>query len=230
MSTVGNEQAETVDTLVLDCAASAPFEIGARLDALLCYPTWSAKRQQVVADAICAELMAYSIELEPDRRANLWAEFPQYKKSRSRASLKSLPARRDEALLAGHAFLPLLKKAATGELPSLNGREGELSLSQIARFLWPAEEEGLEIDYEDRLHDRMRHGLRRFYRIAHLAAAYQYIAHERSGAEKAAAIDYQDLDLHRAVVGRSNEYAGYFRSIPRLAKIANGLIDIEWHE
>ena len=32
------------------------------------------------------------------------------------------------------------------------------------------------------------------------------------------------------VVARSNEYAGYFRSIPRLAKIANGLIDIEWHE
>jgi len=68
------------------------------------------------------------------------------------------------------AFLPLLKLAATGELPILKGHVGELSLNKIAHFLWPAREAGFEEKYEDRAHDRLRHGVRRYYRIARKSA------------------------------------------------------------
>jgi len=201
------KQASPAEPVLLDAAALKPFEIGARLDALLCYPRWSAERQQRVADAICARLVAHSIEVDPSRKANLWGAFPKYTMSRSRASLKTLDERRNDALRAGLAFLPLLKKAAIGKLPK----------SQ-------------EKDYEDFLHDRAKHGLRRFYPIAHLAAANQYIARERSGEADRAPFEYQDLDFHREVVRRANEYAGYFTAMPRWGNIADALIPIQWRE
>lgn len=223
------KQASPAEPVLLDAAALKPFEIGARLDALLCYPRWSAERQQRVADAICARLVAHSIEVDPSRKANLWGAFPKYTMSRSRASLKTLDERRNDALRAGLAFLPLLKKAAIGKLPILRGRERELSLAEIARFLWP-DEKSQEKDYEDFLHDRAKHGLRRFYPIAHLAAANQYIARERSGEADRAPFEYQDLDFHREVVRRANEYAGYFTAMPRWGNIADALIPIQWRE
>lgn len=230
MITRTGEQAAGPPSVVLDLRVLKPFEIGARLDALLCYPTASFEKQQAVADAICASLVAHSIADDPSRKADLWRRFPRYKKSASRASLATLQDRRDDALTAGLAFLPLLKKAAIGELPILRGRQKELSLREIAQFLWPPRGHGTEVNYESRLNDRTKHGLRKYYRVAHLAAAFQYIAHERSGTDAAAPFDYQDIDLYREVVRRANEYAGYFAAIPRLGNIADALIHIEWRE
>lgn len=224
------EQVLSASSLVLDLAMLEPFEVGARLDALLCYPTWSFDKQQAIADAICATLVTHAIAEEPSRKGNLWRRFPNYKKSVSRASLATLQDRRDDALVAGLGFLPLLKKAAIGDLPILRGRQKELSVGEIARFLWPPRGHGREINYESRLNDRQKHGLRKYYPVAHLAAAFQYIARERSGTEPAAAFDYQDIDLYREVVRRANEYAGYFAVIPRLGNIADALIHIEWRE
>lgn len=217
-------------SVVLDLRVLKPFEIGARVDALLCYPTWSFDKQQAVADAICATLVAHSISEDPSRKADLWRRFPKYKKSVSRASLATREDRRRDALTAGLAFLPLLKKAAIGGLPILRGRTGELSRAEIVRFIWQPREEGAEVNYDSRLNDRQRHGLREYYPVAHLAAASEYIARERSGTEPAAAFDYQDIDLYREVVRRANEYAGYFAAIPRLGNIAAALIHIEWRE
>lgn len=215
--------------IVFDTAALAPFELGAQLDVLLCYPTWSPERRQKVAYAICAELIAFTIELEPQRKKELSAAYPQYAKSRARSALTSLPSRREKAFEFGLGFLPLLKKAAIGELPMLNGRQRELSKAEIARFMLPPREEGLEINYESRLHDWLKE-MRDFHPIAHLAAAYQYIARERSGANKAAPLDYQDLEIHRAIVSRANGFAGYFRTVPALTTIGDRLIDLEWRE
>lgn len=223
------KQARPTERVIIDAKVLRPFEIGAQLDALLCYPTWSAYRRQGVADAICATLVAHSIEVDPSRKAELWEAFPKYTMRKSRASLKTRDERRKEALNAGLAFLPLLKKAAIGELPVLRGRAGELSLAEIARFLWP-DENSRKTDYNDLLHDRMKHGLRRFYPIAHLAAANQYIARERSGDHPAAPFDYQDTEHFREVVRRADEYAGYFAAMPRWGNIAEALIRIEWRE
>jgi hypothetical protein len=215
--------------MVLDASALAPFEIGARLDALLCYSTWSAQRRQKLGDAICAEVIAYTIEVEPHRKRELWAQYPQYRKSRARSALSSLSSRRNKALKVGLAFLPLLKKAATGELPILNGHQRELSQAKIGRFLWPEWNGGADFDYDQWLQDRMKEW-RSYHPIAHLASAYQFIARERAGPNEAAAIDYQDLDLHRDVVRRANEFAAHFRAMPRLRRIASQLIDLHWRE
>ena len=222
-------QVDSKQLAVFDVTSSAPFEIGARLDALLCYPTWSADRRRKVSDAICADLLAYTVEVEPHRKRELWARYPQYRKSRARSALSSLPSRRDKALRFGLAFLPLLKKAATGEVPILNGNQRELSQAEIGRFLWPEWNGGADFDYDQWLHDRMKEW-RSYHTIAHLAAAYQYIARERAGPNEAAAIDYQDLDLHRDVVRRANEFAAHFRAAPRLKRIAAQLIGLRWRE
>ena len=223
------EQGSSNDVLVLNARELEPFEIGARLDALLCYPTWSSERQKQLADAICAELVSYSIEVDFSRKADLISRYPRYTKHRRRTALGSLHERREKALTFGQAFLPLLKKAATGELPILYGEQRELSISEVARFIWPPREDGAEINYADRLHDRQRE-LRSYRPIAHLAAAYQYFARQRSGPNQAAALDYQDLDLHCDLVQRANEFAGYFRSVPALRPIGDQLLDIEWRE
>ena len=106
----------------------------------------------------------------------------------------------------------------------------ELSGGEIARFLWPPRGHGREVNYLSRLNDRQRHGLRKYYPVAHLAAASEFFARERSGTDAAAPFDYQDIDLYREVVRRANEYAGYFAAIPRLGNIADALIHIEWRE
>lgn len=217
------KQARSNEVLVLDTRELAPFEIGVNLDVLLCYPTWSAGRRQNIVNAICAELVAYWIELEPDRTAELVAAYPKYRKSKARGALGSLMERHEKALTFGQAFLPLLKEGATGELPILNGEKRELSISEIARFIWPPQENGNEVNYEGRLHDRKKE-LRNFYPIAHLAAAYQYAARERSATNQPGQLDYQDLEFHRALVTRANEFAGYFRAAQALNAIADQLI------
>ena len=133
-------------------------------------------------------------------------------------------------MIAGLSFLPLLKKAAMGELPILRGVMKELSQAEIARFNWPPGEQGAEINYQSRLNDRQRHGLRKYYPVAHLAAAFQYMARERSGTEAAAPLDYQNVGLFRDVVRRANEFAGYFATMPKWQNIASALVHIEWRE
>lgn len=230
MTIVRKEQGVAIKPVVLDVAVLRPFEIGARLDALLCYPTWPFERQMRIAAAICASVIAHSIAVDPSRKADLLDAFPEYATGHSRTSLETLLKRRDDALNAGFAFLPLLKNAAIGELPILRNRRQELSIDEIARFVWPGEVRGPKFDYGDHLHDRKRHGMRRYYPVAHLAAAYQYVARKRWANELAAAFDYQDLDFHREVVRRANEYAGYFAAMPKWANIANFLVPILWRE
>ena len=209
--------------LALDTERLEPFEIGALLDTVLCYPTWSADRQKAVAIAICSEIVASWIEARPELRA----EYAHYRKSTARTSLQSLAKRRDHALRTGLAFLPHLKQAAIGRLPIFEGVERELSFSEVVRFLWP--EGGHEDNYESRIHDLQR-SLRNSSPTAHLAAAYQTIARERSGAEKAAEFNYEDIGLHREAVRRANVFANHFLAVPRLANNARRLMTLEWRE
>lgn len=83
MTKRAKKQAPVPEPVVLDAAVLKPFEIGARLDALLCYPKWAYEKQLGVADAICATLVAHSIAVDRSRKAELWGAFPKYKVSRS---------------------------------------------------------------------------------------------------------------------------------------------------
>lgn len=229
MASSKTEQVNARELVVLDTRCLRPFEIGARLDALLCYPTWSAERRQKIADAICAELLSYSIAQDPSRKEELSRTYPRYGRSKNRTKLDSLHHRRDKALRIGVAFLPLLKEPATGELPGLYGKQHRLTLTEIVRFIWPERHGGPDFDYEEWLNDRKK--VVRLYRpIAHLAAAYQWIARERSGDDPSAQFDYQDIEHHREAVRRANEFAGYFRATPALKPIAERLIQLDWRD
>ena len=222
------EQVTLGERIVLDTRVLHPFEVGARLEALLCYSTWSAERRDKIADAICARLFAFTIAQDSTLKAELSRKYPRYAKH-NRTKLDSLDGRRDKALRIGAAFLPHLKEPATGELPELYGQRRKLTLSEIVRYLWPKRHAGPNFVYEDWLKDREK-DVRLYRPIAHLAAAYQWIARDRAADRPSAAFDYQDLDLHREAVRRANEFAGYFRSSPALKNIADQLIDIEWRE
>lgn len=222
------EQATLGKQIVLDSRGLHPFEIGAKLEAVLCYSTWSAERRDKIADAICARLFAFTIAQDPSVKRELSRKYPRYAKH-NRTKLDSLDGRRDKALRIGAAFLPYLKEPATGELPELYGQHRKLTLAEIVRYLWPERHGGPDFVYEDWLKDREK-DVRLYRPIAHLAAAYQWIARDRSGDRPSAAFDYQDLDLHREAVRRANEFAAYFRSSPALKNVADQLIDIEWRE
>lgn len=222
------EQAGLGERIVLDTRFLHPFEIGAKLEALLCYSTWSAERRDKIGDAICTRLFAFTIAQDPSLKGELSRKYPHYAKH-NRTKLDSLDGRRDKALRIGAAFLPYLKESATGELPELYGQRRKLTLAEIVRYLWPVRHGGPDFVYEDWLKDREK-DVRLYRPIAHLAAAYQWIARERSGDRPSAAFDYQDLDLHLEAVRRANEFGAYFRSTPALKNIADQLIEIEWRE
>ena len=225
MSSSPTNQAEFLTSVTLDNSLLEPFEIGALIDAVLCYSTWPAERVKHVATAICADVVQCWAEKTPQIRN----EYPLYKKSLNRTSLRSLHYRREKALNWGLAFLPMLKEAATGDLPILCGRQRSLSEAEIVKFIWPE-----PVAHRDFSYDQWLHGKRKEFRdyrpIAHLAAAYEYTARERSGPNEAAGFHYEDLDFHRAVIRRTTEFAGYFHSIPALKAIGNRLINIQWHE
>jgi hypothetical protein len=202
------EQVTSSERVVLDTRVLHPFEIGARLEALLCYSTWSAERREKIADAICARLFAFTIAQDPTLKRELSRKYPRYAKH-NRTKLDSLDARREKALRIGVAFLPMLKEPAIGELPEFRGEKRRLTLQEIVRFIWPERQGGPDFVYEDWLKDREK-DVRAHRPTAHLAAAYQWIARERSGNTPSGTFDYQDIDLHREAVRRANEFAGYF--------------------
>lgn len=212
----------------LDARSQPAYEIGAQLDALLCYPSFSPERQLRIANAICAKLMRGWIALEPERREELQLLRRDYAAAANRASLGTLEKRRRQALVAGQSFLPMIKEAATGNLPVLNGIARELSRNEIATYLWSPREGGHEINYVSRLRDRKENDIWPWYPVAHLAAAYQALARLGAGPDDDVPFDYQDLEFHRRAVMLADAFAEFFMASPQVAKIAANLIRIEF--
>lgn len=213
--------------LSLNVRDNAPFEIGAMLDVVLCYPTFTPERQVKIANALCARLVKEWIALEPHRAVELRAPLREYRRVSGRASCGMLEKRRQKSLIAGQSFLPLIKQAAYGELPVLEGVNRQLSRHQIASQLWPAMEGGYEENYESRLRDRKENDIWPWYSVAHLAAAYEGLARLGAGHEEGSEFDYQDLNFHIRAVMLASEFARHFRTVPQLADIAGKLLNIE---
>lgn len=228
MTIRATEQVLSADPVVLDAGILAPFEIGARLEALLCQPSKSPAERLLIADAVCADIVLQRIEEAPADAAALRARFPRYLKSKSRASLGSQARRWEQGFVAGAFFLRQMKPTALRELGFAEAAGDPMSGRQIAQIMWPADEEGYEEDYESRLNDTLRHSIRKYHPVAHLAAAYQYLARIAAGEGMAATFDYEDVDFHRLVVGLAERFAGYIRRTPGMTGIAIKLIDIEW--
>ena len=214
----------------LDARQLASFEVAARLEALLCYPHRSLDYRRNVAGAICADVVSQMIYDEPNRRSELRIRYPQYLKSDNRTSLGSLMKNREAATRAGMGFLAVMKETATGKPSVLNGRVGQVSFGAIGRFLNPAREQGAEINYKDRLHDWQADGFRRYYPVAHLAAAYAALARRASFGEQATSFNYHDFRSIKLIVGTATLFAQHIRATPKLAAAASQLVLLDMRE
>lgn len=224
------EQVQDVDTLLLDASQLEPFEIGARLEALLCHPEKPAEARQAFAHAVCADLIAQRSEKSAEEGEALWACFPQYLKSKNRKGLLNHSRRWGKALVAGSVFLKQLKAAGVRGTEAEHIGGAPLPLQGIANIMCPPHEGGAEIHYESRIHDWLRDDIRMFHPVAHLAAAYQYVA--RLGNPEGMGLDfkYNDLNFHRMIVQLAAVFTTYIRETPDLDRAASMLIPIEWRE
>ena len=228
MTIRATEQVLSAEPFVLDERVLAPFEIGARLEALLCHPGKSPAERLLIADAVCADIILQKIDERPADAPELRARFPRYLKSKSRASLGTQARRWQQGFVAGAFFLRQMKPIALRELGFAEAAGDLMSGRQIAQFMWPPNEDGYEQDYESRLNDTVRHSIRKYHPVAHLAAAYEYLARLAAPEGMAATFDYENVDFHRLVVGLAQWFAGIIRKTPAMAGIARKLIDVEW--
>lgn len=216
--------------LVLDTSILESWEIAARLDMLLAYPDVKPERMKRLINAACADQIRVTIKSFPQRRAELIKKYPHYNPQTTRVGKKNVRKQREDALLVGAAILSLIKEAATGAAPLLPQSMTRLSLDQIVRYLWTAREEGLEINYTDRMHDYEKRKLRSRYPVAHLAAALQLLARKREHGGEKGSYDYQDLPFLRHWVAEANVIAEQISATPGLELMASQLIQIQWIE
>lgn len=224
------EQVIVRDRVVLDASVSEPFEVFAQLQALMCHPLSTREERDRIAAGICADLIDQQCELQPEIAAALRANFPQYRKSLNRVSLGSHGEKWGEALIAGWYFLVRLDPGAAWEKLRATGAPKRTSGRDIVKDMFPAREDGLEENYESRLHDLEKHLIRRHYPVAHLAAAFQAAANVTSEGGQAGEFEIHNLEFLRAVVKLAGGFAEAIRRAPELRKIADQLIDLEWRE
>lgn len=218
------------DRCELDARTRAPFELAARLEALLCYPHRTPSYRLKIEGAFCADVIKQMIESDPDCRSELRSRYPQYLRSDNRTSLGSLMKNREVATRAGMGFLALIKPAATGEPTRLNGKVGQPSFGAIGRYLNPPREDGKEIKYLERLHDWQAAGFRKYYPVAHLAAAYAALAREAALQSLPTNFHCDDLRSIKMIVGTATLFAQHIRATPELAAVAGQLVLIDMRE
>lgn len=216
--------------VALDASASEPFEIFAQLQALMCHPLSTREERDRIAAGICADLIEQQCELQPEIAAALRADFPQYRKSLNRVSLDTQGARWGEALIAGWYFLRRLEPEKVGKEPDVTDNLKKASGREILKDMFPPREDGFEENYESRLHDAEKHLIRRHYRVAHLAAAFQAAAHASSPDGQAGEFEIHNLEFLRAVVRLACGFAEAIGRVPELKNIADQLIDLEWRD
>ena len=217
--------------VTVDCRNQFPFEIGIKLDVLLCFPTWPAERRERIARALCEWFLKTTLEFKPDLHDAFQARYPHYLRGVPRVELKGLLGRREKALFAGKAMLSFIKLPETGEAVVLDGEPLVPTRNLATKYVYSSlygRRLGKDESREDVLHNLLKYKVRPCDPVVHLAASWQAAAHELCGDEMAAQLGYDDVDLHRRVVERAARYAGHIRNIPTLRKVAEKLIDIEW--
>lgn len=216
--------------LVLDTTRFEPWEIAAHLHIRLAYPDVRAPRRQRLINSVCADQIAMMIEKHPGSRTELLARFPTYNPRKVRTERKHIVAGLEEAQRMGAAVLALVKETVTGELPVINGQPRPLSLDFIVQYFWPNDASAGENKYLAWAHDVEKRQVRSRYPMAHLAAALEWLAREKSAAGDSMEFVYEDLDFLRRWVSKACEIAGYIRAAPQCELMASQLIDLRWIE
>ncbi|KUO56876.1 MAG: hypothetical protein APF78_05800 [Sphingomonadales bacterium BRH_c3] len=223
-------KADNQRELVLDTTRLEPWEIAAHLHIRLAYPDATAARTQRLINSVCADQIAMMIEKHPGNRTELLARFPTYNPRKVRTGRESIITNLEEAQRMGAAVLALVKETATGEPPVINGQPRQLSLDFIVQYLWPNSASAGENKYLAWVHDVEKRQIRTRYPMAHLAAALEWLAREKSAAGDLMEFVYEDLDFLRRWVSKACEIADYIRATPQLKGMAEKLINLTWIE
>jgi hypothetical protein len=215
--------------VTLNLATMQPFEIGARLNALLAYPgEGEAGLRTRVANAICADQIAVTIEDDRNTADDLRRRYPDYHKRDNRVALDRFYKRRDDAILTAYIAITYLKEVMEGTELRLPEGVCRRSVPQMARHVMPREPNEREDSYENRIDEFVERTWPMFQPVAHLSTAYLKAIREL-GHRDGLKTDYQELALHRYVVHLAAEHARHFRANP-LTRWAHKLIEIEWIE
>jgi len=131
---------------------------------------------------------------------------------------------------AGRAVLTLIKATDTGQLPIFRGEQRHLTLDFTTQILWPRRANEDEETYLQRVHSLEQRKVRGHYPVAHLAAAWAYLANEMGPTGAPTVYSYLDRNFHRRWVAKANQFAESIRKTRGLENMAEQLIDIRWIE
>lgn len=213
-----------------DARNLAPFEIAARIDALLAEPCVSPKRHAALVRRLCNDQIAVALEAHNGRRAELQARYPQYDPAIDRTQTLALQGKREDAFRFGALVLALVAETALGRPAQLPLGCRSVSLDQMIPALWPRERDEDEDAYHTRVHNIERLKVRARYPVAHLAAAMQWAARELHAGAGKAVWDYQDLGFLRNLIAQACHFAGLIRATAGLENMAIRLIELRWIE
>lgn len=150
-----------------------PFEIGARLVAVLAFPgpnETTLRRRATIA--WCTDYVRKWIELEPDRESELSAVFPCYvrmSRKEVKAALRTAYNRLDKRILAGKMVRGIIQEHLTGDAVVLPPGMSRHSINELSRLVLAEAHQSDPHNVEVRIWGSSKP-------ILHLASAYEFAA------------------------------------------------------
>ena|SRR6185437_1520156 len=232
--------------VVLDFARDEPFEIGAKMLALLAFPGCAEIDDwRLATEALCSNVIRATSAADPENSAKWRAEYPVYAtidEKESRRRLRKLPTRLRDRMIAARLarlyFGEAIRKGVTvGQRhPGLTVELGDVdswlatkpeevvrnSLNELFRFHFP----GLS---EEARHNREHRIWRKTAPVIHLAEAMDFVGTEL-GSAPAFGYRLEDLNLHQRVLARAEAYETVLldewkRRSPRVKGGSNFVLD-----
>jgi hypothetical protein len=184
-------------TFLLNSTILEPFEIGAKLLAIACYPaTDENDALQKAAEALCADTIRIKCTEYPES-AQQWRDaYPAYSaidERESRRRLRTFSNRLQRRMLAARMSLGFFERAITGKEPRLPNGMKRHSLNELSKLVMEQTHQSVPENFEHRIWRPSRP-------VIHIAAAMQVIA--RASEPNSVAVGYplDDLPLHRLVI------------------------------
>jgi hypothetical protein len=181
----------------LDSGRLEPFEIGARLLALVAYPAAEElDGRKEAAEALCAETIRATCAEYPEN-APQWREaYPTYSAiddRETRRRLRTFPRRLNHRMLAARMSLGFLEQGLTGESPRLPDGMQRLSLNELSKLVMVQTHQSHAENIEHRIWRATRP-------VIHIASAMQVIARASGSISNDIGYPLDDFPLHRLVI------------------------------
>jgi hypothetical protein len=220
-------QGHKLRTYILGPGLAEPFEIGARLMAILAFP--SAAEEDAMfkaADALCANNVRVSCEAIPGRAAGLreiFADYAAIDDKESRRRLRTFRRRLHDRMIASRMSLGFLEQGFTKIEPRLPASMARLSLNELSNLVLSQSRESVAENVEKR-------AWRETLPVVHIAAAYQWVTRTFGGADAAYGVELQDLDFHRLVIATAEIHERLVLADRRFGIAPDRLVRLRWVE